>query len=52
MLKTIFTIIGIYTVIKTVWQAYEISAYRTTIPRDKDTFIAIALTLLIYLLIR
>lgn len=52
MLKTIFALIGIYTVIKTVWQAYEISAYGTTIPRDKDTVIAITLTLLIYLLIK
>lgn len=52
MLETIFTLIGIYTMIKTIWQEYEISIYGTIIPRDKDTFIAIALTLLIYLLIR
>lgn len=48
MLKDIFTLVGIYTTIATIWRFYELVQYGQITPKEQDTRNAILLTIVIY----
>lgn len=41
LLREIFIYIGIYTTIATIWREIERAKYEKTIPRNRDTVIAL-----------
>ena len=44
----IFTYIGIYTTISTIWKAYELKKYKEVRPNGRDALIDVLLTTIIY----
>ena len=51
-MKNLFLMIGIYTTIANIWRAYEFAKYKKIKPKDKDTIIAMALSVIIYIFVR
>lgn len=44
----IFTYVGIYTTISTIWKVYELKKYKEVRPNSRDALIDIVLTTIIY----